>query len=103
MKFCFIRRSIKIVGLIFALPMASAFAVQEMVQNNSQSAINLQQKTDVIDAAMKAAPPVAVSGATILGVSVNEILVWATLFWVFLQSAFLIYKWRRLHKEKPEE
>lgn len=103
MKSHFIRRSIKIVGLIFALPMASAFAVKEMVQTNSQSAINLPHKTDIIDAAMKAAPPVAVSGATIAGVSVNEILVWATLFWVFLQSAFLIYKWRRLHKEKPEE
>ena len=96
-------RVTKVTALLVALPLAGASAVKEAVQASSQSAINLQHKTDIVDAAMKAAPPVAVSGATIAGVSVNEILVWATLFWVFLQSAFLIYKWRRLHKEKLDE
>lgn len=96
-------RVTKLTALLVALPLAGASAVKEAVQASSQPEINLQHKADIAYTTIKSAPPVAVSGATIAGVSVNEILVWATLFWVFLQSAFLIYKWKRLHDTKPKE
>lgn len=99
-KYRLIRRSIKIVGLIFALPATSAVVVKEMVQASAPAPAILHHKADLVDAAMKAAPPVAVSGAAAAGVQVNDLVFWATLFWILLQSAFLIYKWKRLHDSK---
>lgn len=96
-------RVTKVTALLVALPLAGASAVKEAVQSSSQSAMNVQHKADIADTAMKAAPPVAVSGAAAAGVQVNDLVFWATLFWILLQSAFLIYKWKRLHDTKPEE
>ena len=97
MKSRFIRRSIKIIGLIFALPATSAVAVKEMVQASAPSPASLQHKADIADTAMKAAPPVAVSGAAAAGFQINDLILWATLVYLILQIGFLLYKWKRLH------
>lgn len=92
-------RVTKVTALLVALPLAGASAVKEVVQSNSQSAMNLQHKVDVAETGMKAAPPLAVSGASVMGVEMNELILWATLVYLILQIGFLLYKWRRLHNE----
>lgn len=57
----------------------------------------MQQKADLTAEAMKAAPPVTVAGATIAGIQVNDLILWATLVYVVLQIAFLLYRWRKMH------
>lgn len=46
----------------------------------------------------KAAPPVAVSAASVSGVTLNDLVLLATLGYVVLQAAFLLYRWVRLHQ-----
>lgn len=48
--------------------------------------------------ATKAAPPVAVSLAPVVGVTLNDLVLLATLGYVVLQTAFLLYRWVRLHQ-----
>jgi hypothetical protein len=45
---------------------------------------------------IKAAPPVAVAGATVAGVSLSDIVLVVTLIYLVLQIGFLLYKWARL-------
>jgi hypothetical protein len=51
-------------------------------------------------AAAKAAPPVVVSGATIAGVGVNEIVLWLTAVYLVIQIAHLAWKWCKEAREK---
>lgn len=52
--------------------------------------------TEVVTEAAKSAPPVAVSLASFVGgLSLNNIIGVATLFYIILQAAHLIWKWRR--------
>lgn len=88
--------------MLVALPLAGAAAVKALVHTNPDSAMNLQHKADITDTAMKAAPPVAVSGAAAAGVQINDLILWATLVYLILQIGFLLYKWKRLHDNKPE-
>jgi hypothetical protein len=60
------------------------------------------QKSDIAAEAVKAAPPITVAGATVAGVPVNELILWATLVYLVLQIAFLVYRWWRLHKGDDE-
>lgn len=46
--------------------------------------------------AMKAAPPLTVSAATLAGVPVPDLVMWATLAYIVLQAGFLLYRWWRL-------
>lgn len=57
----------------------------------------MQQKADLAAEAAKAAPPITVAGATVAGVQVNELILWATLLYLVLQIGFLLYRWQRLH------
>lgn len=57
----------------------------------------MQQKADVAAEAAKAAPPLTVAGATVAGVQVNDLILWATLLYLVLQIGFLLYRWQRLH------
>lgn len=57
----------------------------------------MQQKADVAAEAAKAAPPITVAGATVAGVQVNDLILWATLLYLVLQIGFLLYRWQRLH------
>lgn len=46
--------------------------------------------------AAKASPPVAVTGWALLqGIPVDRMVGWATLIYVVLQTAYLLWKWRR--------
>jgi hypothetical protein len=53
-------------------------------------------KHEIAAEAVKAAPPITVAGATVAGVPVNELILWATLLYLVLQIVFLLYRWWRL-------
>lgn len=57
----------------------------------------MQQKADIANEAAKASPPVAVAGATLAGITVNDLILWATLLYLVLQIGFLLYRWGRIH------
>lgn len=65
--------------------------------------LTMQQKTDIAAEAAKAAPPVTVAGATLAGVTVHDLILWATLVYLVLQIAFLLYRWGRIHFGKKDE
>lgn len=56
----------------------------------------VMQKTDIAAEAAKASFPVGVSLATLGGVSLNDLVMLATLVYIVLQAAFLLWKWYRL-------
>lgn len=61
-------------------------------------------KHDVTAEAVKAAPPLAVSGAVLGGMHVNELIAWATLIYIVAQIAFLAFRWWRIaNGEKDAE
>ena len=65
--------------------------------------LTMQQKTDIASEAAKAAPPITVASATVAGVQVNDLILWATLVYIVLQIAFLLYRWGRLHFQRKAE
>jgi hypothetical protein len=65
--------------------------------------LSIEQKSDIASEAAKAAPPVTVAGATIAGIQVNDLILWATLVYVVLQIAFLLYRWHKMHTAKNGE
>ena len=58
--------------------------------------LSMEQKSDIISEVAKAAPPVTVAGATVAGMQVNDLILWATLIYIVLQIAFLLYRWHKL-------
>jgi len=56
----------------------------------------MKQETAV--ESFKAIP--AVGGAIVAGITLNEAVMWATLFYILLQGAYLIWKWRREAKKQ---
>ena len=58
--------------------------------------LTMQQKADLATEAAKASPPVAVAGATIAGMPVNDLVLWVTLIYLVLQIGFLLYRWGRM-------
>ena len=63
----------------------------------------MQQKSDIATEVAKATPPVTVAGATVAGVQVNDLILWATLVYIVLQIGFLLYRWGRMHFGKGGE
>lgn len=65
----------------------------------------LMDKTDVTPVLAKSAFPAGVSIATLMGVSLNDLVLLSTLAFIALQAAFLIWKWVRLTRgwKKPDE
>lgn len=57
----------------------------------------IQQKADIASEVAKATPPVTVAGATVAGVQIHDLILWATLVYLVLQIGFLLYRWQRLH------
>jgi len=58
------------------------------------------QKSDVIAEAARAAPPVVVTTAvTVGGLTLNEWVALATLLYIVLQFAWLVWKWYRAIKD----
>jgi len=62
--------------------------------------LTMQQKADIATEAAKASPPVAVAGATIAGMPINDLVLWATLVYLVLQIGFLLYRWGRMHFQR---
>lgn len=64
----------------------------------------LMDKTDITPALAKTAVPAGISIASLLGMPLSDLVLVATLIWIGLQSAFLIWKWVRLARgwKKPE-
>lgn len=53
-------------------------------------------KQEIAKEAINAAPPVTITGwAWFHGVSVSELVGWATLAYIVLQAAYLVWKWVR--------
>ncbi|HEY6612738.1 MAG TPA: hypothetical protein VIZ86_16610 [Pseudomonas sp.] len=72
----------------------------------------MSQQSSISDAALevvKSAPPVAVSGMTLAGLQLNDLVLIATLAWIFLQAGLALYdraqqrKARRRRYEASEE
>lgn len=58
------------------------------------------QSVDIASEAVKAAPPAAVTfAASIGGLSLNNIIGIATLLYIALQCSYLVWKWRKEHKQ----
>jgi hypothetical protein len=64
--------------------------------------LSMEQKSDIISEAAKATPPVTVAGATVAGVQVNDLILWATLIYIVLQIGFLLYRWHKLIVSRRE-
>lgn len=60
----------------------------------------VQHKIDVASEAARAAPPVTVAGMGIAGVSLNDLVLIATLAYITLQASFLLYRWWRMHTRR---
>lgn len=59
----------------------------------------LNMKAELANEATKAAPAVVgAAGTTILGLPLSEWAVIATISYIVLQAAYLVWKWRREHK-----
>lgn len=56
----------------------------------------MTQRSEITTEAIRAAPPVTVAGATVAGVPLNEIILWATLAYLLLQIGFLLFRWHKL-------
>lgn len=63
----------------------------------------MSYKSDIAAEAAKAAPPVTVASASVMGVPVNTMILWATLLYIVLQIGFLLYRWRRMHTKGEEQ
>lgn len=48
--------------------------------------------------AAKVAPPVMVSGATIAGVPMADIVLWLTAFYLVIQIVYLAWKWQKEYR-----
>jgi len=53
----------------------------------------MTHRSELTAEALRAAPPVTVAGATIAGVPLNDLILWATLLYLVLQIGFLLYRW----------
>jgi hypothetical protein len=58
----------------------------------------MQTKSELAAETLKATPPAAVAGLTLMGVSLNDVVLIATLVYLSVQIAFLVYKWIKLHR-----
>lgn len=58
--------------------------------------LNAEQRQDIANATMHAAPGVGAAGVTkVVGIPLSDWLVIASILFVILQAAHLIWKWRR--------
>lgn len=63
----------------------------------------MSNATQVIDGGLRAAPPVGVSAASFMGMGLDDWMYIFTIAYTVVQGAYLIYKWRRSHRESKEE
>ena len=60
----------------------------------------MTQRSELTAEALRAAPPVTVAGATIAGVPLNDLILWATLLYLVLRRGFLLYRWWKIHTQE---
>jgi hypothetical protein len=61
------------------------------------------QHQDIADPAAKATPAAVVAGLTFCGYSLNDVVLFATLVYVLLQIAFLLFKWWQMATGRTAE
>ena len=65
--------------------------------------LSAEQRHDIAVAAAQAAPGVVASGgASVIGLNLSDLAVIATISFVALQMAYLVWKWRRDHFRELE-
>lgn len=56
-------------------------------------------RTEIVQEGLKAAPPVTVSlVAWLQGLTINQVVGYATLVYIALQAGYLVWKWYREYK-----
>jgi hypothetical protein len=58
--------------------------------------MSMQTRAEVVAETLKAAPPVAVAGLSVMGVPLSDIVLIATLVYLALQIGYLVHRWGRL-------
>ena len=56
--------------------------------------------TQFVDGALRAAPPITVSAASVFGLGLEDWMYIATIVYTVLQGSYLAYHWRRSHGER---
>lgn len=60
-------------------------------------------RSDIAQEAAKAAPPISVATASLVGMTLHDWVLVATLVYVVLQAGFLLYRWWRMHTGRGGE
>ncbi len=60
-------------------------------------------RADIAQEAARAAPPISVATASLVGMTLHDWVLVATLVYVVLQAGFLMYRWWRLHTGRGNE
>jgi hypothetical protein len=55
-------------------------------------------KPELVNEGIKSAPPVAVAGLTVAGMTLNDVVLLVTIVYLVVQISYILYKWWRLHK-----
>ena len=56
--------------------------------------------TQAMDGALRVAPPLTVSAASVFGLGLEDWMYIATIVYTVLQGAYLAYQWRRSHNKQ---
>lgn len=56
---------------------------------------NGEMLPEMVDASIKVTPPLAVTGMTIFGVALPDIVAVATLIYITVNVSYIIYKWKK--------
>jgi hypothetical protein len=57
--------------------------------------MDVQTRTDIVTEALRLAPPAAVGGLTIAGVTLSDLVLLVTLVYTVLALGFMLHKWYR--------
>lgn len=63
----------------------------------------MSHRAEIVAESVRAAPPVAAAGLTLAGVSLNDIVLIATLIYVVIQTIYLLSRWARQRKVDARE
>ena len=58
--------------------------------------------TQFVDGALRTAPPITVSAASVFGLGLEDWMYIATIVYTVLQVSYLAYRWRLSHKKQEK-
>ena len=58
-------------------------------------AMDVQTRADIVNEAFRLAPPAAVGGLTVAGVTLSDLVLLVTLVYTVLALGFMLHKWYR--------